>query len=126
MVFYGSVAMVPGNMPMPPLAHGKLDERGPFDGGREERCRGSGRTGSHGAKFGMNSFCLCFSGLSWKGGPEEDHPGKEANSGGSHMSSLMVAISFECLGYATPHPESMLEETACVARPRLWNVEITI
>ncbi|EDM07229.1 rCG54520 [Rattus norvegicus] len=64
--------------------------------------------------------------LSWKGGPEEDHPGKEANSGGSHMSSLMVAISFECLGYATPHPENMLEETACVARPQLWNVEITI
>lgn len=62
-----------------------------MEGEREDaEEEGSGRTGSHGAKFGMNSFCLCFSGLSWKGGPEEDHPGKETNIGGSHVSSLMV------------------------------------
>lgn len=90
-----------------------------MEGEREDaEEEGSGRTGSHGAKFGMNSFCLCFPGLSWKGEQRKTihHPGKEANSRGSHVSSLTVTISFECLGYATPHPESMLEET-CVARP---------
>lgn len=100
-----------------------------MEGEREdEEEEGSGRTGSHGAKFGMNSFCLCFPGLSWKGEPEEDRPpsrkrGKQQKKPHVFLDS---SISFECLGYATPHPENMLEETTCVARPRLWNVEIRI
>lgn len=56
----------------------------------------------------MGEQGLCSSGLSWKGEPEEDHPGRGEQERNPHV-FLDGGISFEGLGYTTPHPENILK-----------------